>query len=120
MSRSRSDAVKAFIADLARPFSIYAASISGAWATIVIAGKVTSAEGGALVLGVLATWGTALYAGKAIENTRIAGHTADVEKEKARSTPPPGTAQITAAADVDVTVRDANPPEEAPPWERDR
>lgn len=109
MSRSTADAVKAFIADLARPFAIYAASGSGAWATIVIADKVTTAEGGALVLGVLAGWGTALYAGKAFENTRIAGQNAEVEKERARSTPPPGTAQITAAADVDVTVRDAEP-----------
>lgn len=116
MLRSRSDAVKAFIADLARPFAIYAASGSGAWATVVIADKVTTAEGGALVLGVLAGWGTALYAGKAFENTRIAGQNAEVEKEKARSTPPPGTAQITAAADVDVTVRDATAdPGELPP-----
>lgn len=100
-------AIKSFIADLARPFSIYAASASGAWATVVIADKVTTAEGGALVLGVLAGWGTALYAGKAFENTRIAGHSAEVEKARATNTPPPGTATITAAPDVDVTVRDA-------------
>lgn len=98
---------KIFLADLARPFSIYAASVSGAWATIVIAGKVTTAEGGALVLGVLAGWGTALYAGKAIENTRLSGHAADVEKARVSATPPAGTAVITAAPDVDVTVRDA-------------
>lgn len=85
----KADAVKAFIADLARPFSIYAASLSGAWATITVADKVTTAEGGALVLGVLAGWGTALYAGKAIENTRISGHSAEVEKIRAQASPPP-------------------------------
>lgn len=98
---------KQIVADLARPFAIYAAAFSGAYATIVVAEKVTTAEGGALVLGVLAGWVTALYAGRAFENTRIAGHTADVEKAKAQATPQPGTATITAAADVDVTVRDA-------------
>lgn len=80
---------KAFIADLARPFAVYAASVSGAWATVEIAAKVTTAEGGALVLGVLAGWGTALYAGKAYENTRISAHSAEVEKVRAQASPPP-------------------------------
>lgn len=104
---SRLEEVKVFIADLARPFAIYAASLSGFWATIVVAGKVSTAEGGALVLGAIGLTWTALYAGKAIEETRKSGHAAEVEKAKAQATPPPGTAQITAAPDVDVSVREA-------------
>ena len=111
------DAVKAFIADLARPFAIYAASISGFWATVVVARAVTTAEGGALVLGAIGLTWTALYAGKAIEETRKSGHIAEVEKAKVSATPPPGTAQITAAPDVDVTVREADAGE-LPPDQR--
>lgn len=79
---TRAEIIKGFIADLARPFSIYAAALSGAWATVVVASKVTTAEGGAIVLGVLAGWGTALYAGKAFETTQIAKQSANVEVSK--------------------------------------
>lgn len=99
--------VKSFIADLARPFAIYTTSGAAAWATVDIAARVNSGEAGAMFMAVILGGVSALYVGKAFENTRIAGHSAEVEKAKASSIPPPGTAQITAAADVDVTVRDA-------------
>lgn len=81
--------VKAFIADLARPASIWAASLSGAYATVAIANKVTTAEGGALVLTVLAGWVTALYAGKVYERAAESRHAAEVEKVRAQQSPPP-------------------------------
>lgn len=84
--------VKDWIADLARPFSIYAASLSGAWATVVVAQKVTTAEGGAMVLAVLAGWGTALYAGKVYEVASANRQSAEVEKIRAQQTPPPAVA----------------------------
>lgn len=87
------DKAKEWIADLARPFSIYAAAASGGYATMVIAHKVTTAEGGALVLGVLAGWGTALYAGKVYERAAESRHAAEVEKVRAQQgSPPPAEA----------------------------
>lgn len=119
MLRSRSDAVKAFIADLARPFAIYATSGAAAIATVRIAWDVNEPNGGAVLLTAVYAGVGALYLGKAWENQRVQGQNAEVEKERARSTPPPGTAQITAAADVDVTVRDATAdPGELPPEQR--
>lgn len=89
---------KGLLADLARPFSIYAAAASGGYATVVIAHKVTTAEGGALVLGVLAGWGTALYAGKVYEKAAESRHAAEVEKVRAaQSSPPPAEALKPAA-----------------------
>lgn len=92
------DTFKVLVADLARPFSIYAASASGAWATVVVASKVTTAEGGALVLGVLAGWGTALYAGKAFETTQIAKQSASVEVAKNVASAAAATATAQAQA----------------------
>ncbi|MBX3482556.1 hypothetical protein [Phenylobacterium sp.] len=86
------DEFKIFVADLARPFSIYAAALSGGYATAVIAHKVTTAEGGALVLGVLAGWGTALYAGKVYEKAAESRNAAEVEKVRAQASPPPAEA----------------------------
>lgn len=87
------DQFKALLADLARPFSIYAAAASGGYATVIISHKVSTAEGGALVLGVLAGWGTALYAGKVYEKAAESRHAADVEKVRAaQSSPPPAEA----------------------------
>ncbi len=99
---------KHFIADLARPFAIYAASVSGFWATVVVASKVSTAEGGALVLSAVGLTWTALYAGKAIEETRKSLHRAEVEKAQVAASPPPGAVAITATPDVDVTIREAD------------
>lgn len=85
------DAAKVFIADLARPFALYAMGLSSAWATVVISKKVEDGSDGALVVGAIGITLAAIYAGKAIEETRKSGHSAEVEKTKAQagaSTPP--------------------------------
>jgi hypothetical protein len=90
--------VKEFIADLARPFALYAMGFSSAWATVVIARKVEGGGDGALVLGAIGVTLVGIYAGKAIEETRKSGHNAEVEKVRAaQSSPPP--AQALAPAD---------------------
>lgn len=81
--------VKAFIADLARPFTLYAMGFSGAWATVVISRKVTDGNDGAFVLGAIGLTVTALYAGKVVETFRVAASNAEVEKVRAKATPPP-------------------------------
>lgn len=86
---SRLDQFKSLFADLARPGSIWISSISGGIATVLVAQKVTTAEGGALVLTVIAGWSTALFAGKVYENQKLAGQSAEVEKERAKANPPP-------------------------------
>lgn len=111
------DTAKIWIADLARPFSIYAASASGAYATYVIAQKVTTAEGGALVLTVLAGWGTALYAGKVYETQKLGGQNAEVEKIRAQASPPPATA-LQAAPVADEPPAPSGSDQEKPPWLR--
>jgi hypothetical protein len=93
--------VKSIVADLARPFAIYTTSGAAAWATIDIASRVTSGEGGALFMGVVLGGVSALYVGKAFENTRIAGHTAEVEKVRAQASPPPAQALAPAPLTMD-------------------
>jgi hypothetical protein len=78
-----SDRVKAFIGDLARPFAIIVTSFSAAWATVVVAYKVTSGEGGALVLGAAYAGVAGLYGWKAWESNTQAKQTAQVEIAKA-------------------------------------
>ena len=97
--------VKDWIADLARPFAIYATAFSAAWATIVIAYKVNDGNDGAWALGAIGLTLSAIYAGKVIENYRVAQSSAEVEKARAVVTPPPGTATVTAAPDVKVEAK---------------
>lgn len=104
-------AIKDFIADLARPFTLYAMGFSGAWATVVISRKVADGNDGALVLAAIGLTVTALYAGKVIETFRVAASNAEVEKERAKASPPPAEALKPAEA--------APAPEpEVPPWQR--
>lgn len=98
--------MKAFIADLARPFAIYATAVANGWASVVIAYKVTGSEGGALVLGATGLTLTGLYAGKVIENYRTAASNAEVEKVRAQASPPPAEALKPATDDGEL------PPEE--------
>lgn len=84
----RLDAAKVFIADLARPFALYAMGLSSAWATVVISKKVEDGSDGALVVGAIGITLAAIYAGKAIEETRKSGHSAEVEKVRAQTPPP--------------------------------
>lgn len=98
---TRVDMIKGFVADLARPATFYAAAISGGYAVFRISAAVAEAiaagkgslEGGALVLGTILTGVAGIYGLKAVEETRKAGHTAEVEKVRAgQSSPPPAEA----------------------------
>ena len=116
------DQFKGLCADLARPASILVTSISAAVTPVIVVWRIAPDRleliAAAALVGAHYAGLGALYWGKSWEQAKVAGQNAEVEKERARSTPQPGTAQITAAADVDVTVRDAPPSEESPPWER--
>jgi hypothetical protein len=104
---SRMEQVKAFVADLARPFAIISTSFAASWGIVVVSYKVNDGNDGALYLGAALAGVGAIYIGKSVEVFKSNKAAADVEIAKHASTPPPGTAQITAAPDVDVTVREA-------------
>ncbi len=103
--------IKLLLADLARPFAIYSTSFAASWATVEVARKVTNGGDGAMLLTAVYGGVAALFIGKAFELTRIAGHSADVEKERAKAYAPP----VNALGDPS---RDVEQPEEKPPWER--
>jgi hypothetical protein len=98
--------IKTFIADLARPFAIYATAASAAWATVVIAYKVTDGNDGAWALGAIGLTLSAIYAGKVIENYRTAASNAEVEKERAKASPPPAEALKPAAIPDEPAAED--------------
>lgn len=86
------------VADLARPFTLYAMGFSGAYATVVIAAKVTDGNDGWGVLAAIGATVSALYAGKALEVANVSKHTAQVEVERAKASPPPEKALAPATA----------------------
>lgn len=91
--------IKAFIADLARPFSIYATSFAGAWAIIDVGSRVEDGQAAFYVGAVLAGLG-GLYFGKSWEQAKVSAHNADVEKVRAaQSSPPPAEALKQPATD---------------------
>ena len=117
------DTLKGFIGELARPFAIISTSAAASWATVVVAYKVQDGNDGAIFIGGVFAGVGALYIGKAVEVFKSNRAAAEVEIAKVSTTPPPGTATITAAPDVDVTVRDASDPADAgelPPDQRVR
>lgn len=86
--------LKAFIGDIARPFSIISTSAAASWATVVIAQKVTSFEGAALFIGAVFAGLGGLYWGKSWEIGTQAKQAAKVEVAKATTSPtvePPPT-----------------------------
>jgi hypothetical protein len=91
--------LKTFLADLARPWVLWAGGGSASVATVMCAWEPTL-EGAAVVA---AAWGGlfGIYWGKAQETTKIAIATAqasaDVEKERAKGNPPPDKALEPAA-----------------------
>ena len=107
--------LKTFIADLARPFAIISTSFAASWGIIVVAYRVEDGNDGALFIGAALAGVGAIYIGKAVEVFKTNRAAADVEVAKATNTPPPGTATITAAPDVDVTVREAEEDTSWPP-----
>lgn len=75
----RSEMVKAFIGDLARPFAIISTSFAASWATIVIAGKVENGNDGAIFAGAYFLGVGTLFLGKAVEAIKAGGHKRDVD-----------------------------------------
>lgn len=102
--------LKEVVGELARPIAIISTSIAAAIATVRIAWNVTDGNAGAVYIAAVFAGVAALYGAKSWEVARAGKAAADVAIAQASSpTPAPGTAQITAAADVDVTVREAEP-----------
>ena len=101
-------AIQVFLGEVARPFAIISASASASWATVDVASRVSGGEGGAIFLAAVWAGVGALYIGKAVEVTRVAGHSAAVERARAVAAP---------AATVEAEPA-PKPPEEAPPWAR--
>lgn len=111
---------KGLAADLARPFSIYATSLSAAVVPVIVVARMSPESfelvAAAALVGALYAGVGALYWGKAWENTRV--DTATAKASAVAPTPAPGTATITAAPDVDVAVRDATDGGELPASQR--
>ena len=82
---SRLDLVKSFIGDLARPFAIISTSAAASVSSVIVATKVESGEGGALLMAAIFGGVGSLYIGKAWEVTKAGKHTADVEIAKAQT-----------------------------------
>jgi hypothetical protein len=105
---TRTDACKAFLADLARPFAIYVTATAAAVSTVRLAFVGDDLSGAAVYIGAVFAGLAGLYGFRAWESRSAVNASAEVEKVRAAATPPPGTAQITAAPDVDVAVRQAD------------
>lgn len=88
----RSEMVKAFIGDLARPFAIISTSFGATWATIVIAYKVENGNDGAIFAGAYFLGVGTIFIGKAVEVFRNNRNAADVEIAKANASTPNETA----------------------------
>lgn len=84
----RSEMVKAFIGDLARPFAIISTSFAASWATIVIAGKVENGNDGAIFAGAYFLGVGTLFLGKAVEAINSARTKRDVDVAQASSSVP--------------------------------
>lgn len=95
------DQAKAFIADLARPFAIYATAGAGAYAIVEVSARVTGGESGAIYVGAVLAGLGALYGAKAWEVNKTSGHAAEVEKIRAQASPPPANALAAAPAAED-------------------
>lgn len=83
----RSEMIKAFIGDLARPFAIIATSYAAARATIILAHKVGTLTEAAIYIAAVFAGVGALYGAKAWENARAGKHDADVRIAAATNAP---------------------------------
>lgn len=86
-----------YVSDLARPFTLYVTSSASAYAIAIIAHGGRDLNAGAVYAGALLFGVGALYWGKAWENQKVSGHNAEVEKERAKQSPPPEKALEPAA-----------------------
>jgi len=84
----KSEMVKVFIGDLARPFAIIATSYAASHATIVIASKVENGNDGAIFAGAYFLGVGTLFLGKAVEAINQARTRRDVDVAQANSTGP--------------------------------
>lgn len=76
------DRLKTLIADLARPFAIYATSFAASWGIIVVSYRVQDGNDGALYVAAATAGVGAIYIGKSIEVFKT--HRASAEVEVAR------------------------------------
>lgn len=74
----RSEMVKAFLGDLARPFNQYVVGGATAIAIVIGATKITDATGGAIYITAVGAIALGLYGVKAIENIKTGGQSRDV------------------------------------------
>jgi hypothetical protein len=89
---TRTEVVKSFIADLARPFAIITTSGSAAWATVTIANRVDGFESAALYIAAVYAGLGGLYGFKSWEKRGEAKSAATVEVVRAQASPPPDKA----------------------------
>jgi hypothetical protein len=71
----KSEMVKAFIGDLARPFALISMSLATSVAVVIVALKVEDGNDGAIALGAVGLIIGGMYGFKAWENTKTAGNT---------------------------------------------
>jgi len=114
----RADIAKSFLADLARPFALYSVAASTAFAIVRLSWSADDLSAAAVFITAALGGLAALYGAKAWENAKQGQHTASVETAKASATPQAATTTITAAPDVEVTVREAAHDGELPPEQR--
>ena len=86
---SRSERVKAFIGDLARPFAIYVTSAAAAVGIIRVAWVVENGNDGAIYLGAVAVLVGGIYGFKTWENAKTSKHAAEIEVAKTTTEPKP-------------------------------
>jgi hypothetical protein len=82
--------MKQYVADLARPSVLYAVGAATAFSIVRISlGDPAGWANGAVLIGAELGGLAVLYGAKALEETRKSGHSAEVEKERAKQSPAP-------------------------------
>jgi len=79
------EAVKVFIADLARPFAIISTSLAASWGIVVVAYRVHDGNDGALYIAASLAGVGAIYIGKSIEVFKSNRVAAEVEVARVNS-----------------------------------
>lgn len=82
----KSESVKAFIGDLARPFAIISTSFAASWATVVISYKVENGNDGAIFAGAYFLGVGTLFLGKAVEAINASRTKRDVDVAQVNAT----------------------------------
>lgn len=78
----KSEMIKAFIGDLARPFAIYVTSTAAAVGIVRVAWMVDNGNDGAIYLGAVTVLVGGIYGFKVLENIKAGKQAADVEIAK--------------------------------------